>query len=71
MIAKIRSQYAFSAAASVLRTDCRNWDRLICSLFCSSRDKTIGATYLDPLQIGSTFQFDVFTNRHKSCRTGS
>lgn len=32
----------------------------------TEKNKTFAASYLDPLQIGSTFQFDVFTNRRTS-----
>jgi len=39
-------------------------DRLSGGFVSSSRDKTFAASYVDPLRIGSTFQFDVFTNRH-------
>lgn len=39
-------------------------DRLSGEFVTASKDKTFAASYVDPLRIGSTFQFDVFTNRH-------
>jgi len=55
---------SISSSAVVGEDNSPQADRLSGQFVTSSKNKTFAAAYLDPLKIGSTFQFEVSTNRH-------